>query len=391
MLIIRPAALRTDARNAFAHFSMATRVPRIIRDTAVLNPDYSLLIRDSLERLAAAIESDAPIALINTAAPDYDDWEAQYRAHANETWLDAEWFFAEVYTYRLIAEAVRWWETGRDPFAPRKTEEIEGGHLPERIGVMLTAQLLPTPERLASAVRGSLWGNRIDLSYAISASHGSAGDAADTLVDDTDSAVERLLRAPGEVHIVADNTGTELAADLVLVDVLLASGTPRVTLHLKLHPTFVSDALPSDVLTLMKRMGSSSAGKESNALAERLQIAFEAGQLRLIPDGYWNSTRFIWELPARLVRTFTGASLVIVKGDANYRRLIGDAIWPPETSFAEVMRGFPAPLLALRTMKSDPVAGLPLGLAEQLDMIDVDWRINGRRGLIQFVAHPTGA
>jgi hypothetical protein len=51
--------------------------------------------------------------------------------------------------------------------------------------------------------------------------------------------------------------------------------------------------------------------------------------------------------------------------------------------FSTVMAYFNAPLLALRTLKSDPIVGLPSGLATSLEGIDPDWRVNAQRGLIQ--------
>jgi hypothetical protein len=75
--------------------------------------------------------------------------------------------------------------------------------------------------------------------------------------------------------------------------------------------------------------------------------------------------------------------MVIFKGDANYRRVIGDALWPPEITVGEATGYFPAPLLLLRTMKSDALVGLSKGLTDRLDAADRDWRINARRGLIQ--------
>jgi hypothetical protein len=52
-----------------------------------------------------------------------------------------------------------------------------------------------------------------------------------------------------------------------------------------------------------------------------------------------------------------------VKGDANYRRLIGDALWPHDTPFAHVLSYFAAPLLALRTLKSEVCVGLAPGVS----------------------------
>lgn len=47
------------------------------------------------------------------------------------------------------------------------------------------------------------------------------------------------------------------------------------------------------------------------------------------------------------------SSMVFVKGDANYRRLIGDRLWPTDTPFSDVAGYFPARLCALRTLKAE--------------------------------------
>lgn len=89
-------------------------------------------------------------------------------------------------------------------------------------------------------------------------------------------------------------------------------------------------------------------------------------------------------MPPNLHRALQKAALVIIKGDANYRRMVGDAIWSTDTSFKAVVDYFPAPLLALRVLKSEPIVGLPRGLAQTLEAVDNEWRYNGQRGLIQF-------
>jgi hypothetical protein len=40
-------------------------------------------------------------------------------------------------------------------------------------------------------------------------------------------------------------------------------------------------------------------------------------------------------------------------------------------------------MVALRTMKSDPILGLAAGTRERLDAEDPGWRVQGRRGVIQ--------
>lgn len=45
--------------------------------------------------------------------------------------------------------------------------------------------------------------------------------------------------------------------------------------------------------------------------------------------------------------------MVFLKGDANYRRLIGDRRWPTNTPFSDVAGYFPTKLCALRTLKAE--------------------------------------
>ena len=108
------------------------------------------------------------------------------------------------------------------------------------------------------------------------------------------------------------------------------------------------------------------------------------GRLLVEADIFWNTAWFLWEMPPRFRDFFAGAALVISKGDANYRRIVGDALWQPETPFSTVTAYFPAPLLALRTLKSPPIVGLPPGMAARLDGEDAAWRVNGKRGVAQF-------
>ncbi|HUX22956.1 MAG TPA: ARMT1-like domain-containing protein, partial [Spirochaetia bacterium] len=304
--------------------------------------------------------------------------------------------FAEHLFYRRLIESVRWWETGRDPFAPIKALEYSGrahGDL-LRAGAEISAR---TPamqggsaavrEGLAELLLFDLWGNRIDLSHKASAALGTGPSAPDELlVDDRDKILDCLVSGEAgakSVHVVTDNAGSELTMDLLLADYLAALGI-TVVFHVKMHPIYVSDATAPDVLSFVQRMAGGEAGPEAQIIGRRLVVAFEAGLIRVLPDLFWNSGRFLGELPPRLTEPFRGASLVIFKGDVNYRRMSKDAIWPATAPFPEVVGSLPAPAAVLRTMKSDTVFGLPEGLSEQLDLADPQWRSNGRRGIIQF-------
>jgi hypothetical protein len=78
------------------------------------------------------------------------------------------------------------------------------------------------------------------------------------------------------------------------------------------------------------------------------------------------------------------SNLLIFKGDANYRRLLGDRHWPYTTPFAAIVHNPPAPVLALRTLKAELAAGLQREQISRLDRREPEWMVNGRWGVIQF-------
>jgi uncharacterized protein with ATP-grasp and redox domains len=369
---------------------MSVRLPSIIDETIELNPDYPPLITDSLRRLKAEVLEDRPIRSIAPPAPDWGSWEEQYLRHRGESWLHAGWFFAEHLFYRRIIESVRWWETGRDPFAPAKAREYaDSAHRELLPAVSKVFRTSADGEKLAALLLLDLWGNRIDLSYRASTALGATGsDSDDLVVDERERILDRLLSGGNgtkSVHIVTDNVGSELTADLLLADFLTGRGF-TVVFHVKMHPAYVGDATASDVLSSIRRFSESDRGEVLRRIGERLDAAFRSGAIRIAPDLFWNSGRFLDALPSRLMHLFRTARLVVFKGDVNYRRLSGDALWSPDAAFAEVVGSFPAPVAVLRTMKSDPVIALPAGLAERLDGDDPRWRTNGKRGIIQYFA-----
>ncbi|HYS35263.1 MAG TPA: ARMT1-like domain-containing protein, partial [Pseudonocardiaceae bacterium] len=84
-----------------------------------------------------------------------------------------------------------------------------------------------------------------------------------------------------------------------------------------------------------------------------------------------------------LAREFESVSLNVLKGDLNYRRLVGDCDWPATTPFAQTSAYFPGPVAALRTLKSDVVVGLDTATLSTLDASGESWRTSGTHGLVQ--------
>jgi hypothetical protein len=364
---------------------MSVRVPAIIDGVVERNSDYSPAIRESLLRLRDTLANGAPLPALKSGAPGADEWRAGLARRKGEGWLSTDWFFAETYAYRTLVEAVRYWETHRDPFLPTKRDEYASDAHAEALDRALALELEgSTEERLHALFGLALFGNRIDLSFAASRAHGTATQADDILADDRNAAVETTLRREGPFTIVCDNAGTELTLDLVLADFVLRELGAPVVLHLKEHPTFVSDATIADVLSFLGLEGDRSfspRSKPSLAFVERLRTATQSRRLLVASHPFWNGPASLFDLPETLANELETARLVVSKGDANYRRALNDALWAPETPFADATSYFPSPLLALRTLKSDTIVGLAVGRATELDRADPTWRVNGKRGV----------
>jgi uncharacterized protein with ATP-grasp and redox domains len=377
-----PPRIRTDAEYPFAHHTMAVRVPAIIQEVIERNPDYSKSVLSELRALQSALREGRALPALAPDAPFAASWLAELDARAGEGWLSTDWFFAETYAYRQIVERVRFWDLGADPFGSHKFEEYASRAHAEAFEGALTID--GSPEARAEALLGaSLFGNRIDLSFAASRAHGAGVDAEDLLADDRKAAIRSLFEGHGPLHVILDNVGTELTLDLVLADFALHVLRAEVALHVKVHPTFVSDATAADVKRFLDPLGAPRAqgSRAQQACIDRLAAACTTGQLSILPHAYWNGPLSLWELPLDLAGQLEPARLVLLKGDANYRRALNDALWPPTTSFVAATEYFPAPLLALRTLKSDPIVGLAEGRAEALNGSDPTWRVNGRRGV----------
>ena len=361
---------------------MARRVPGIIGDTILRNDDYHSSIKEGLQRLKDKIAGDAPFTLFDPPAPDYEQWAERFARHDGQSWLGAEWFFAEVYAYRLVVQITRFWETLRDPFLPVKEEEMNSPGLWNVLGKALEEDG-NIEEQLIQRLAAALWGNRIDMSMEQVAAQGTEAHEDHLLDDDLPEVAEWLIENPGPVHFIMDNAGTEQALDLCLADLMLRKNlAPEVVLHVKMQPTLVSDVIPADLHRLIELMAGRDA--DTRALAGRLSDHLESGRLRVAPDFFWTGPDMLFELPPYLFRSMEEASLIISKGDLNYRRITNDAIWPAGTSLGQAVGAFPAPLLALRTLKSDTILRLGADQVNEMDKTDAEWRVNGRYGIAQF-------
>jgi hypothetical protein len=409
-----PAVLRGTDPEWFPQHTLSIRLPGIAR-RVLEESRWPPQVAANLAALADEMPAGRLRPLQDSSAPDALDWERDLAPYLGQTWNEAPWFVAEIYFFRRILEATGYYQPGPgrgvDPYIPQKRQEqVEVCSALHTVCVQLEAfynhnsagqvevassrQMSRKEEFLAHLLRTNLWGNQADRSmWPVGASQPSDGLTADQrsdflLVDQSDAASHYLAQPekfPPRVDIILDNVGIELAYDLALVDFLLAERIAQVIhLHAKPHPTYVSDVTIQDIHELVEYL-ESSPEPPVHRLAKRLRTYLIDGKLCLQTNFFWTSPLSGWQMPPALCQELSQSHLIISKGDANYRRWLGDRHWPYTTSLADILSYRPAPVLALRVVKSNLMAGLQPGQADAVQKKDPHWLHSGQWGMIQFI------
>ncbi len=411
-----PESLRGRDPDSFAFRTLSGRLPGIAR-RVLDSRDWHDQACLRLEALVDDMPHGRLRLLDDPQAPDAADWEADLIPYLGFTWLEAPWYVSETYFFRRLLEATGYYQAGPgfhlDPFLPEKQQEFEAVYahsssLCEHLNGAAIARnplQLDNPQaveqvrpRLISLLRQNIWGNQADRSMWPAGSRvegpslqNNGRSHEQLLVDHSGRIAEFLTNLPTPLYridLILDNGGIELSYDLVLADILLSgSFAQKIRLHAKPHPTYVSDVTFPDFHSTIDHL---EQAREAclRALAGRLRGYLADGRIRLRTDYYWTSLRSGWDMPAELHHELGEASLVISKGDANYRRWLGDRIWPHTTPVEPILAYFPSPLLILRVLKANLIAGLESGLSQRMYSLDPEWLHNGNWGIIQAAGLP---
>lgn len=380
-----PPELMNSDPDGFAWGVWHDRTPRLIAQIRDGLP-YGAAQRRALDALWEEISTDR-MAPLPAHAHDHQVWARWGAEHFGKRWLDAPFLWSESYFYRRLLDAVGYFEPGAwhgvDPFEPLKTAELRDPALETDLLALQELDDLPGEEQGQAKLLASLWGNRADLGFRIGQAAGTDAPQTQGLVADDSAILWELLGDDATVVVVADNAGRELLADLVLIDHLLEHRhAASVILHLKPHPYYVSDATAADLVACLRRLGQTKGA--ASLISLRLQKAIAEDRLALGTHDFYCAPWSFHHLPGDLAAQFDRASVTIVKGDLNYRRVVGDREWPPTTPFAQAAAYFPGPVCALRTLKSDAVTGVSAHTVAQLETTAPNWRTDGDHGLVQI-------
>ncbi|MFC8525814.1 damage-control phosphatase ARMT1 family protein [Nocardia sp. NPDC057227] len=375
-----PQPILAGTPGSFARAVFHERHPKLIARVLDALP-YTPVQRAALEALLAeSIGGEMRPLSENTADRGrWLDWGAE---HYGKPWGEAPFLWAESFFYRRLLEATGYHRPGPwrgiDPFAPFKTAELHGTTVTGQLDALDRLDTLDPRTQLLPAC---LWGNRADLGFQLTATASESSEAL--LIDDSAQLWSTLEGAAApRLDLIADNAAGELLPDLILIDHLLTTGiAAEVRLWVKPAPYFVSDATTADVLATLALLRTSPSRTADNLAA---RLADHIGTARLIIDTheFFCAPLPFADMPDDLARQLAGAQVTVLKGDLNYRRLVGDRHWPATTPFAETTGAFPAAVVALRTLKSDVVVGLTAEQEHTLDTDDPGWRTSGTHALI---------
>ncbi|GLG95983.1 Putative protein-glutamate O-methyltransferase [Gryllus bimaculatus] len=360
-------------------------------------------VEKSLMQLKDEVQTNAWWQKLHDDLPDVQEWNKFLKERSRQDnvpklrWISTIWIYAECYLFRRIHQIFRLTESVKDydPFRRMKIKSLlqllDGMHMAASdFYRVIDPQNNPTiknrdaPEYLKMFLSLSLWGNRTDLLKGGPTSpmtDFTGGNplirvltfSPSILVNEMDVVWQLLtskdVGAEVRVDIVTDNAGFELFADFLLADFLV---TYRLAATVHFHVKSRKKSVP-----LAK-------------LAERWYDYLACGIFVLKADYFWtlpfdyNDMRCSMA-GAPLYSDLIYSTLIIFKGDLNYRKLVGDINWDPLTPFKLALRSFrPTNIIAMRTYKSDVSCGVPEYAYLFYPGMPKSWMLTGKVALVQY-------
>ena len=403
-----PPEINASGDRSFAAYTLRNRLPHILRQI-IQDGDYLAEVVGQLEVLGTDILDGTITSLSETEETTSVIWPQCLQSHLGKTWFEAPFFFVEMYFYRRIIDIIDYHHAPNsescDPFITKKRQGFTDAQPRTRQLADWLATGLETSNLLAplqALLLANLWSNCADLSQLPETFRPEQEDSVhaaqkdptpsrrnEKLLVDDGLEVSRFIvqrSAPLQrVDIILDNTGIELTSDLALADFLLRTNlAQQVILHAKNYPVFVSDATLHDIRFTIREMATSSITAVAQ-WGQRLHEWLESQRLDLQAHPFWTLPLYFDAMLPDLRADMSVSDLWIVKGDANYRRLVGDRHWPLDASIDTITQYLTAPCLALRVLKCELLVGMDLAKLNSLELED-DWMTNGTYGIIQFIS-----
>ncbi|MCV9385545.1 damage-control phosphatase ARMT1 family protein [Reichenbachiella ulvae] len=349
---------------AFSGMTFRVRYPKILTDV-IQSELFDQRITQELENLKQSLNTQLVDRLSNTTAAYWHDFYVEYEG---KKLIDLPFFDAEVYLFALINSIVQYDTLQIDPYSKIKSADLSQSQLAfDRI--LASSKDWDTKDFILN----NLHGNKSDLSQLV---HGDEV-AIEVILDDSQTLIGQLPRYTS-TEIILDNTGMELFSDLLLVDHLIDKYDHQITLHIKAAPLFVSDVIDEDITKLLDFLS-----HHQEEFVQRIKTYIKQGKITIVAHNFWNSPGHFDTIPKDLI---SKESLLLSKGDANYRRFFGDRILDSATNAFELTSYLKNEAFAIRTLKSDIQTSLSTELVQSLNSRNKEWRNIGKFAVIQKVS-----
>lgn len=356
---------------------------------------------------------------------DQHVWEflLSYFIQSDTKIVNNSWLFNEYYFYRYLTCSYDFEKTKYDFFEYEKKDSINcNKELIEKI-CTCAKELLELYSKNEEAnvfaifFYFSLWSNQFDLSWNPTKNKGEQHRVEETDIkkktlrekqfffgtDDVQKLhdsmyldkvlandMQALRRDITSRHwprfdIVLDNMGLEFITDLCLLH-MLSRYFDEIHIHVKKFPLFVSDTMAKDVHYALASLSSDDKYPNTVFMATKWKEFLETQKWKIREHVYWNLPLPYWVMPNDLVEELKRSSFVCFKGDANYRRCLGDLsfnFWHPHK---DVLGYFPIRFIALRCLKSPVCCGLQKDVVEELNRKSRDWCNYGEYAILQYCA-----
>lgn len=370
----------TSQLDSFAYFTIKERFPKIYNDYCSGNFD------DFIEH--TTVEDALKNIFKQNECSDLSFIQGKETKTLKDFFESEPFFESEVLFYHVLLAQKEYFKNKNDFFAIKKDTDYANEHDSYRKELEnlfnqgnyyqnikdQREKFLSKQEDFRAILNYSLTANTGDLSQL----EINRPDSVRILHDDTDKCFNFIIsKKHKRFDIICDNSGAELFSDIYLaVFMLIHDYVNKVVLHVKSYPYFVSDATIDDFGKLVNTLTKDNFNSQLLELLSKKKIEVKTHK-------FWTEAKYFDELPKDLGINKNTTDLLIVKGDLNYRRLVGDKNWKSTDSFEKRCLIKDIPVIAPRVLKSDVLVGVEPIFVSMAKAQDKKYKTDGKWGVIQ--------
>lgn len=370
----------TSQLDSFAYFTIKERFPKIYNDYCSGNFD------DFIEH--TTVEDALKNIFKQNECSDLSFIQGKETKTLKDFFENEPFFEAEVLFYHILLAQKEYFKNKNDFFAIKKDTDYTNEHDSYRKELEnlfnqgnYYQNIKDQREKFLSQQRDF----RAILNYSLTANTGDLSqleinrpNSVRILHDDTDKCFNFIIsKKHKRFDIICDNSGAELFSDIYLaVFMIIHDYVNKVVLHVKSYPYFVSDATIDDFGRLVNILTKNKSNSQLLELLSKKKIEVKTHK-------FWTEAKYFYELPKDLGINKNSTDLLIVKGDLNYRRLVGDKNWKSTDSFEKRCLIKDIPVIAPRVLKSDVLVGVEPVFISIAKAQDKKFKTDGKWGVIQ--------